>query len=59
VELTRVVFATGGNPEITQQAYLVFRVIRGDSVADAAEIGASLTCLIDESKFNDLGNWLN
>lgn len=60
VELTRTVFSTTpGVPDVVQQAYLVFRNHRNDSVADAAEIGASLTALINEAAFNDLGNWLN
>jgi hypothetical protein len=60
VTITRVVFAVPGvSPERTQQVLLTFRVEKTDSVTDAAEIGASLTGLINEAAFVDLGNWLN
>lgn len=60
VELTRTVFAVPGvSAEITQQVFLVFRLDKSDSVADAAELGAALTDLLDESHFNDLGKWLS
>lgn len=59
VEFTRVVFATESSPEITQQVYAVFRVQRGDSVTDAAELGAAMSDLMVEAKWTDLGNWLN
>lgn len=59
VEFTRVIFATTDAVEITQQCYAVFRVQRGDSVADAAELGAAMSDLLVEAKWTDLGNWLN
>lgn len=59
VEFTRVVFATSEVAEITQQCYTVFRVQRGDSVADASELGAAMSDLLVEAKYTDLGNWLN
>jgi hypothetical protein len=59
VEFTRTVFGTGGDPDTVQQAYLIFRHDYRDDIADAAEIGASLTALVDEAAFNDLGGWLS
>lgn len=59
VEFTRVVFGTGGAPDLTQQAYLIFRNDYRDSATDAAEIGASLTTLMVEARFVDLVGWLN
>jgi hypothetical protein len=55
VEFTRTVFGVGGDPDLVQQAYLIFRHDYRDSVTDAAEIGASMTALINEAAFVDLG----
>jgi hypothetical protein len=59
VELTRTVFGVDGAPDIIQQAYLIFRFGSRDSVADAAELGAALSDLMDETAYNDLGKWLS
>lgn len=59
VELTRTVFGTAGSPDLVQQVYLVFRHDERDDISDAAEIGASLTTLINEAAFVDLGGWLS
>jgi len=59
VEVTRTVFGTDGAEDTVQQAYLIFRHSSRDSVTDAAEIGASLTSLMDEAAFVDLGGWLS
>lgn len=59
VEITRTVFGTSGAADTVQQAYLVFRHDGRDSITDAAEIGASLTSLINEAAFVDLGGWLS
>nr|UJQ85949.1 MAG: putative coat protein [Leviviridae sp.] len=59
VEFTRTVFGTAGAPDTVQQAFLVFRHDYRDNIADAAEIGASMTSLINEAAFNDLGGWLS
>lgn len=59
VELTKTIFATSTVPAFDQQAYLIFRHLESDSVLDAAEIGASLTLLINEAAFGDLGGWLS
>ena len=58
-ELTRTVFGTSGDPDIVQQAYLIFRMGSRDSVADAAKIGESVTKLLDLAAITDLGNWLS
>jgi ADP-glucose pyrophosphorylase len=55
VEFTRTVYGTAGDPDVVQQAYLIFRHDYRDVITDAAEIGASLTALINEAAFNDLG----
>jgi hypothetical protein len=59
VEFTRTVFGTSGAPDTVQQAYLVYRHDYRDSATDAAEIGASLTTLINEAAFNDLSAWMS
>lgn len=59
VEFTRTVYGTSPAPDTVQQAYLVFRHDSRDVITDAAEIGASLTALINEAAFNDLGGWLS
>lgn len=59
VDFTRTVYGTGDDPDTVQQAYLVFRHGSRDTITDAAEIGASLTALINEAAFNDLGGWLS
>jgi hypothetical protein len=59
VELTRTIFGTGGSADKVQQAYLVFRHEARDNVTDAAEIGASLSALMDEAAYQDLGAWLS
>lgn len=59
VELTRTVYGTGGAADVVQQAYLIYRHDYRDSLTDAAEIGATLTTLINEAAFNDLGAWMS
>lgn len=58
VEFTRTVFGTGVDPDITQQAYLVFRMQRRDSAADAALIGESMSKLMVKARFEDLAAWM-
>lgn len=57
-EFTRVQFGTGVAPDIVQQAYLVFRMQRRDSGADAALIGESMTKLFVKARFEDLAAWM-
>lgn len=59
VEFTRTVYGTAGAADTVQQAYLVFRHDYRDDIADASEIAASLTTLINEAAFNDLGAWMS
>jgi hypothetical protein len=59
VEFTRTVYGTAGASDVIQQAYLVFRHDYKDSITDASEIGASMTALINEAAFNDLGAWMS
>lgn len=59
VEFNRTVFGVAGAPDTVQQAYLVFRHDYRDVITDAAELGASMSLLINEAAFNDLGAWLS
>jgi hypothetical protein len=59
VSFTRTVFGTAPAPDVIQEAYLVFRHGSRDNIADAAEIGASMSLLINEAAYNDLGAWLS
>lgn len=60
VSLTRTVFAVPGtSDEVVQTVTTTFRLYKTDSVTDASELGAALSDLLSEAKFNDLGAWLN
>ncbi|DAD50158.1 coat protein [ssRNA phage Gephyllon.1_20] len=59
VELTRTVFGADGAADVVQQAYLIYRHGYRDDIDDAAELGASLTGLMVEARFQDLGAWLS
>jgi hypothetical protein len=59
VEFTRTVYGVAPAPDVVQQAYLIYRHDYRDSITDAAEIGASLTALMTEAAFADLGGWLS
>jgi len=59
VEITRTIFGTGGAPDTVQQVYLVYRHSSRDDIDDAAELGAALSALMVEARFQDLGAGLS
>lgn len=59
VEITQTVFGTSGAPDVTRQAYLIYRHDYRDDMTAAAYIGEGLSDLMVEARYSDLSAWLS
>jgi hypothetical protein len=60
VEVTHTVFATGSDPEIKRQYYIIGRILSTDDITDAGYLFAGFVDYLDSSTVQgDLLTWLS